>query len=74
MNFRQEGGSGWGAGGSEPQPTPCPRCVDVEWLALSGEALEQIAARMHSTPQGLVRHLQRHGRGDLIRGTQRLHH
>lgn len=45
---------------------PCLRCVDVEWLLLSGETFEVTAARLGLLPRSLETHLRRHGRGDLI--------
>lgn len=50
---------------AEDCPT-CPTCTEAEWLALSGEAFEQIAARLHIAPRSLERHLYRHGRTDLL--------
>jgi hypothetical protein len=51
---------------------PCPTCADAEWLALSGEAAEQIAARLHLTAASLERHLYRHQRTDLLPRIPRL--
>ena len=48
-----------------PEPEGCGRCSDAEWLLLCGEAWEQVAARLHLTPESLRRHLQRH-RPDLV--------
>lgn len=44
----------------------CPQCDETEWLALSGEAFDQIAARLKVLPKSLERHLLRHGRTDLL--------
>jgi hypothetical protein len=50
--------------GQHPDAT-CTTCVDVDWLTMSGEAWEQIAARLGIKPASLARHLHRHGRPDL---------
>jgi hypothetical protein len=34
----------------------CTICADAELMALSGEVLEQIAARLHRQPDSLLRH------------------
>jgi hypothetical protein len=44
----------------------CLRCVDTEWLLLSGESFEVTAARLGVLPASLERHLRRHGRTDLV--------
>ena len=53
-------------------PALCPTCSEAEWLGLAGEAFEQIAARLHLTPESLTRHLQRHLRDDLLARITRL--
>lgn len=45
----------------------CPTCAEAEWLLLSGEELEQVAARLGIQLASLERHLYRHDRADLIR-------
>jgi hypothetical protein len=50
--------------GQHPDAT-CTTCVDVDWLAMSGELFPQIAARLGIRPGSLARHLHRHGRPDL---------
>ena len=52
---------------TDPDPAPCATCTDAEWLTLSGEATEQVAARLGIKVASLERHLHRHGRADLIR-------
>lgn len=52
-----------------PEPAPCPTCSETEWLLLSGEQIEQVAARLGMHPKSLRSHLRRRGhRGDLIWG------
>ena len=50
----------------------CPTCRDIEWLALAGEAREQIAPRVGLLPSALEKHLYRHNRRDLLRVMPRL--
>ena len=45
---------------------PCLRCVDTDWLLMSGDTFEVTAARLGVLPRSLETHLRRHGRGDLI--------
>lgn len=56
---------------SNPAPAeqgPCLTCTDVEWLLLSGELLEQVAARLgYRALDSLKDHLRRHERRDLLR-------
>lgn len=50
----------------DPVTRPCHKCTEAEWLALSGEAFQQVAARLGLLPKSLETHLRRHGRTDLI--------
>lgn len=49
-----------------PEPRPCARCIDAEWLADAGECLDRVAQRLGLAPRSLVRHLERHDRADLL--------
>ena len=53
-------------------PDRCQTCEDVEYLALCGEALEQIAPRVGLRENSLERHLYRHQRRDLLHRLPRL--
>lgn len=54
----------------EPETHVCLTCIDAEWLALSGEAPEQIAARLgYRGAENLKSHLRKHGRTDILRRT-----
>lgn len=52
--------------GQTAGPRPCLTCVDIEWLFLSGERWDDVAARLCMLPDSLERHLQRHDRRDLL--------
>ena len=56
----------WEGAALPPEPTPCPTCLDAEWLQMSGELWEQVCARLRFSDAGLRRHLRRHGRDDLV--------
>lgn len=47
-------------------PAPCLTCTDADWLLLSGETFDSIAARLGLLPKSLERHLARHNREDLL--------
>lgn len=49
-----------------PDQSPCCTCLDAKHLLLCGETFETAAHRLGLTVQSLRRHLQRHGRDDLV--------
>lgn len=56
---------------SNPEPEPereCLTCVDIEVMALSGECVEQIAARLGMAVGSVETHVRRHG-GPRLRRT-----
>lgn len=54
-------------GSAEGRPADrCHVCVDADWLLMSGEQWEQVAARLQMLPESLERHLHRHDRRDLL--------